>query len=347
MKTISSKIQKLAIVFSMAFATLNSTAQDVHFSQFNGAPLTLNPALTGATNGMWRANGIYRNQWNSVTSPFVTFGASIDAPLFRGVGESSYFAGGLQLYNDRAGDGNLTNMSTLASIAYHKGLGENENMVLSVGMQGGFTQKSVDLARLYFADQFTNGGFQPGTTGENLNPKVQYWTANAGLGWQHAINEKISYQLGVAGHNLNQPQESLLKKRNNEVGLGMRINAYAGAIWWATDKLSIRPAVLYQTQSTATEIITGSEFNYIIGNSDIKSVAPAVFIGAYTRLGDAMLGVVGFEYNSFRLGLAYDYNISPLKSASNGRGGFELTFSYVRPNPLDFAKKMTFPCSRF
>ncbi|MBK7763527.1 MAG: PorP/SprF family type IX secretion system membrane protein [Bacteroidetes bacterium] len=338
---------KLAVAV-LSIASFNSAkAQDMHFSQFNGAPMILNPALTGNFNGQYRVTGIYRNQWSSVTTPYVTFGASVDAQLFRDVAIADYLGGGLAIYNDRSGDGNLANLTALASLAYHKFLGANENVSLSVGLQGGYTQKSIDLSRLYWQDEFYNGGFQPGTTGEQINPKVKYLTANAGVSLGHRLGEKFAYQLGVAGHNLNQPRESFEKKENNEVGLGMRINAQLGAEILAGQRVALRPAVMYQTQSAASELIAGLELGYVVGDPEIRSVATSVFLGGWTRMGDATIITGGLEFEGVRLGLAYDYNTSGLKVASKGNGGFEITLRYVKPNALDFARKIIFPCARF
>ncbi len=344
---IKSITKKIAVSAFALAAFFSAQAQDMHFSQFNGAPMILNPALTGYFNGQYRVTGIYRNQWSSVTTPYVTFGGSVDAQLFRDVAISDYLGGGLAIYNDRSGDGNLANLTALGSLAYHKFLGEDDNKSLSVGLQGGYVQKTIDLSRLYWQDEFFNGGFQPGTTGEQINPKVKYFTANAGLSWGHRIGERFAYQFGVAGHNLNQPRESFEKKKNNEVGLGMRINAQLGFEWNAGDRLSIRPAVMYQTQSSASELIAGSEFLYIVGSPDVRSVATSVFLGGWVRKGDATLITAGMEFQGVRLGFAYDYNTSDLKVASGGNGGFEITLRYVKPNPLDFARKIIFPCSRF
>ena len=339
--------KKLAAAVFVLTAMFSAHAQDMHFSQFNGAPMILNPALTGAFDGMYRVTGIYRNQWSSVTTPYVTFGGSIDAQLKKDVAIADYLGGGLAIYNDRSGDGNLANLTLLGSLAYHKFLGEDDNMSLSVGLQGGYVQKTIDLSRLYWQDEFYNGGFQAGTTGEQINPKVKYFTANAGLSWGHRIGEKFAYQLGIAGHNLNQPRESFEKKQNNEVGLGMRINAQLGATWNAGERISIRPALMYQTQSSASEMIAGSEFLYILGSPEIRSVATGVFLGGWYRMGDASIITGGMEFKGVRLGFAYDYNTSDLKVASGGHGGFELTVSYKKPNPLDFARRIIFPCSRF
>lgn len=344
MKSITRKIAASVIALSAFFST---QAQDMHFSQFNGAPMILNPALTGNFDGLYRITGIYRNQWSSVTTPYVTFGGSFDAHLFPNVAIADYLGAGLAIYNDRSGDGNLANLTALGSLAYHKFLGEEDNKSLSVGLQAGYTQKSIDLSRLYWQDEFYNGGFQPGTTGEQINPKVKYFTANAGLSWGHRIGERFAYQIGFAGHNLNQPRESFEKKKNNEVGLGMRINTQIGAVINAGDRFSIRPAFMYQTQSSASETIAGSEFLLILGEPDIRSVATGVFLGGWYRFGDATLITAGLEFQGVRLGFAYDYNMSDLKVASGGNGGFEITLRYIKPNPLDFARKIIFPCSRF
>ncbi|MBK7037948.1 MAG: type IX secretion system membrane protein PorP/SprF [Bacteroidetes bacterium] len=58
-------------------------AQDVHFSQYNAAPLALNPALTGVNSCDWRAGLTYRNQWNSVTTPYVTYEAFLTCLLLK------------------------------------------------------------------------------------------------------------------------------------------------------------------------------------------------------------------------------------------------------------------------
>src|SRR5690606_28754133 len=124
--------------------------------------------------------------------------------------------------------------------------------------QGGYTQKSIDLSKLYFGDEFNNGVFQQGTSSEwpgFADNKVNYFTVNAGLSWSQSTGERFGYTIGLSAMNLNQPQESFQKKKNSEVGLGMRYAGQLGAIVYASDKFSLRPGVLYQTQSTASEII--------------------------------------------------------------------------------------------
>lgn len=138
-----------------------------------------------------------------------------------------------------------------------------------------------------------------------------------------------------------------MNRSNNEVGLGMRINAQLGAEILAGQRVALRPAVMYQTQSAASELIAGLELGYVVGDPEIRSVATSVFLGGWTRMGDATIITGGLEFEGVRLGLAYDYNTSGLKVASKGNGGFEITLRYVKPNALDFARKIIFPCARF
>jgi type IX secretion system PorP/SprF family membrane protein len=342
-------LKKLVAAVALCGAVLSVQAQDIHFTQFNLSPLTINPAFTGMHSGLWRASGIYRTQWASVTAPYKTTGLSFDMPIAKDIGEDDNLSFGVNVFTDQSGDGNLLNNTVMGSLAYHKFFGQDAKTSLSVGMQGGYSQKSIDLARLYFADQFQNGGYQPGVSLENLNLKTSSWLANVGLNWGHRISNKFGYSIGAAAFNLNQPLETLQKRSSTgaDVGLGMRITSQIGAVWMLSDRISLAPAFLYQTQSSATEMLVGSEVKYILGDPEIRSVASSVFLGGWTRLGDATLVTGGVEFKGFRVGVGYDMTNSKLAAAAGGVGSFELGVSYVQPNPLDFARRVFFPCLRF
>lgn len=327
-------------------------AQDVHFTQFDASPLILNPANTGAFNGDWRASVVYRDQWRSVVgaSAFKTYAASFDMPIIRDISVDDYLAGGIQLYNDRAGDGNLTNFSALLSVAYHKFLGEDAKKVLTIGLQGGYSQKSIDLSRLYFGNEFDEGQWNPG-----INPDRNFlgtgngnYVINAGLSYAQAVSDNFSFTVGVGVNNINQPLESFdSRTKSADVGLGMRYTGQLGAIIQVGDRFALKPAVLYQSQATAMELVAGNEFHYTLGEDYELPTAPAVFAGVWYRHEDAIMATVGVEFKGFRIGFGYDYNTSDLKNASNGNGGFEVSLRYVAPNALSFARKLLYPCGRF
>lgn len=342
-----------ALLFATSVLSVgNAHAQDVHFTQFNASPLTINPAFTGAFQGEYRVSAVYRDQWRSAlgTAAFKTYAVSFDMPLIRDISVDDYLAGGLQLYNDRAGDGNLNNFSGLASVAYHKFMGNDGKMALTVGLQGGYSSKNLDLSKLYFAGDFQNGGWNQGIdpTWANLNNRVGSWVVNAGLAWSHAASEKFSYTIGAGANNLTQPLESFQKqKQTKDVGLGIRYTAQVGAIIGVSDRFSIRPAVLFQSQSAASEIVGGAEFHYKLGEEYTLPTAPAIYAGGWYRHQDAAMMTVGVEFKGFRIGAGYDFNTSSLKSSTNGNGGFEVMLRYIAPSPIDFARKLLYPCGRF
>jgi type IX secretion system PorP/SprF family membrane protein len=339
-------------IAALLLTTPVAFAQDIHFTQFDMQPLVVNPAFTGMFFGKFRINAIYRDQWKSVTVPYKTYGLSFDMPVYT-ESNGDYLAAGLQAYNDQAGDGNLTNFTGLLSVAYHKTFGgkdENSGADLAVGLQGGYASKSIDLSKLYFGDEFVNGTFVPGTTQEyasGMGNHVSYYLINAGISFAYAANEKFSFAIGLGANNLNQPNDAIEKKKNSDVGLDMRYTAQLGANWRSSDRLSLRPAILYQYQATASEIVAGNEFHYRLSGAQATDYnQTAVFLGGWYRTGDAAMITAGFEYSNIRVGLGYDYNISALNNASNGNGGFELAVKYVVPYKTP-GKNRYIPCNRF
>lgn len=345
-------ISRLSLVAGIALASPVAQAQDIHFTQFDMQPLIINPAFTGMFDGQVRAGGIYRTQWQNVTNAYRTYGVYADVPLFI-ERNGDYLASGFQLYNDVAGDGNLKNFTGLVSVAYHKFFGKTDwsGADLAVGLQAGYAQKSIDLSKLYFGDEFVNSTFVPGTSSEyqlGLGNSINYYLVNAGVCFSQATSEKFGYTLGVGANNLNQPNDAIQKKQNSQVGLDMRYTVQAGANWVAGQRLTLRPAVLYQMQSSASEIIAGNEFRYEVGSAPgFQDFSTALFIGGWYRTGDAAMITAGMEFKGFRIGIAYDYNMSGLNSSTNGFGGLEFAVKYVAPNPLKFAHKRTIPCARF
>src|SRR6185369_17233326 len=135
--------------------------------------------------------------------------------------------------------------------------------------------------------------FVPGTSQEyhlGIGNHVSYYLVNAGISFSSAPNEKTNFIIGLAANNINQPNDALLKKQNSQAGLDMRYTGEIGLSIMTNDRFMLRPAVLYQNQASASEIIAGNEFLYMVGGEPgYSNFSTAVFLGAWYRTSDAAM----------------------------------------------------------
>jgi hypothetical protein len=101
--------------------------------------------------------------------------------------------------------------------------------------------------------------------------------------------------------------------------------------------VAYNPGFMYYRQGNLQEIYAGGLIRYKL-NQDSKYTGlqkgMALSIGGYVRARDAFVGAMLFEYGSYAIGFSYDVNTSPLRVASNMRGGYEISLRFVNPNPF-------------
>ena len=210
MKTIL-PYKKLLIVFMMVTAIESAFAQDLHFSQFFEAPLLRNPSLAGIFVGDYRVQGVYRDQWNSITNGYRT--GSLNAEYKMPVGNGSDFVTtGLQCLFDKAGTVGLTTTEILPALNYHKSLSDEKTMYISLGFMGGLVQKMIDRSKVTTSNQYSNGVFNPSVPDGETFPSanIHYWDASVGMSFNTTFGEdqKNSMFVGAAFHHLNRPRNS-------------------------------------------------------------------------------------------------------------------------------------------
>src|SRR5438309_1911526 len=102
-----------------------SSAQDIHFSQFNRSSLNLNPANTGFFDGDFRFSGIHRNQWKSVTVPYKTYSGSFDMTTPYPNAENNLIGAGIVFNSDKAGDSEFGIVEGALSTSLIKNIGND------------------------------------------------------------------------------------------------------------------------------------------------------------------------------------------------------------------------------
>lgn len=304
-------------------------AQDTHFSQFYNSPLSLNPALTGLMSEDIRFAAQYRSQWRSVTVPYQTSMFSTDANLFREELDDDFVGVGLLLMNDKAGDSELKNTQAQLSVSYNKTLNSLANQYLSAGFQIGMVNQSLNFGKLLFDSQFDGQILNPTiASGENLGSQsFNYLDMAAGLAWFYVPNEKTSFYIGGAVAHMNEPDLSFIEGENNQ--LAMKYTVHAGVEFPITGGLSLVPRVIYIQQGPHTETNIGGLLKFRV-NPDYGDDygQTAFYIGSMTRIGDAQIIILRFDYNQFGISASYDFNTSNLDIASQSNGGFELGLTY-------------------
>lgn len=303
-------------------------SQDIHFSQFFETPLLRNPALAGIFSGDLRIQGVYRTQWNSVTVPYQT--GSVNAEYKLPVGNSNDFLslGGEVLY-DKAGTVALTATHILPTVNYHKSLSEEKNMYLSLGFMGGLVQRRIDRSKMTTNSQYNGTAYDPTLNdGETFsNSGYTYFDGSVGISFNSQIgaSEDNNIILGAAYHHFNHSSK-ISFYGNSQLEMIPKWVFSAGLRMGVTDYSFITFQGDYSKQGTSTETIGGVLYSYKLDDPiDPKYIFHA---GAFLRWKDAIIPVAKMEYKPFTIAVSYDVNVSQLKTASSGRGGFELSISY-------------------
>ncbi len=337
---------KLIFFISFILCCHVVTAQDIHFSQYYSAPLTINPSYTGSFNGDYRAGVNYRTQWASVTTPYRTFDLFGDFSLGREFFKLNFFSIGFNIVSDRAGDGNLSVTKLMASGAYHVILDRGKLNELSFGIQAGWVEKSVDYSKFYFDDQWNDTGFDTGLPSGENNTSQTIGYPDAGAGISYAFNgvKKLSAYAGFSMFHLLKSKESFYGDNNH---LGLRPVMNAGLSYKLSDHLTLSPSIFYQEEKSAHEFLAGSMFSYSISSADDPYIASKLYIGLFSRFGDALIPAAGYEISHWRFMANYDINTSSLKAASNGKGAFEISIIYIGNSKKHKGPQLVLPCPRF
>jgi len=301
--------------------------QDIHFSQFNNSPLNLNPANTGFFLGTTRVVLNHRNQWSSVTIPYSTFSAGVDMQVFKRKFFQDIFGAGITLNRDKAGDSEFGTTQANLSFSYIKALNRKNNHFVSVGIQTGMAQRSVNYTRLVFDNQYNGDLYDPNLFHGEQFSRESFWFADisGGLHWYYQAENRLHFNAGIGGFHLNTPKQSLLN--DGDVKLDSKFILYGNNQSELNDKMDLLPGFFLAFQGPYTEVVYGSQIKFIRNkNTNFYS---AINAGIYIRHNDAVIAVLGLDHRKISVGLSYDINFSGLKAASNYMGGFEISGIYI------------------
>ncbi|CAN5174909.1 hypothetical protein BH09BAC5_BH09BAC5_20950 [soil metagenome] len=333
-------IQKIILLFSASGITLLAHAQDVHFSQLTETPLLINPANTALSNNVMAIVN-FKDQWKSVaSSPYRTFNVATDMAFLK-KNSGSRLGVGLNVFSDKAGEGNMG--TTTGQLHLSGVLATNDNNLFSVGLYGGFGQRSLTYGNLEWDKQYDGFSYDASRPNGELSTfgNHSYVDFGAGLAWFYgkghgtlSSNDGMDFTAGFAVQHINKPMYSFYGAGDQK--LPMRIVAHGNADFGIKNKnLVLQPAYLVMIQGGHHEINMGMMVKYLMQDASryTDRKKPAAFVlGGYFRFSDAAVVVAAYEFSDFRLGMSYDVNLSDLKVASKARGGLEIALRYAISN---------------
>lgn len=340
-------MRKFFIIFFFTCLANSIFAQDPHFSQFFASPLTLNPAFTGKFDGTMRLAGNYRNQWPTINRAYVTTTASVDFPILKKLVQNNDTWGlGFMGYSDKSANGAVAFNYFSASTAFHKGLDEDGYTQLGFGMQGTYSNMNIYPNKLTFEDQLTPLGFT-GPTSEVFNGTTlskSFLDINAGLLLSTSSTDRNNLYAGISLYHINRPKQKFLGNTDSAVYLLQpRATFHAGGFFPVSANSALHISALYSSQAKAHETVIGGAFQIATDDLATAENPTSLYVGAWMRLGDALIPFASLEFNNFRVGISYDVNTSSLRTASQSRGGFELSLIYIAKPP----GSKGIPCPKF
>lgn len=317
----------VGLIISMFFGSVFCYAQDINFSQFYELPLLRNPALAGTFRGDIRVTSAFRSQWNSVTVPYKTEALGTELKFGLSQNSNDYLSIGMQITNDIAGDSKMGKTQFLPMLAFHKSLSVERDSYLSLGFLGGAIQQRFDPGKLKFDDQFVNGAYSPTNPTRQTfsNTNVLYWDAAVGMKYSSETTGDIRYYIGAAYFHFTQPKVAFDQSYDIRLNKKVVLNAGLSAPTSETDRV-----ILYVDgfkQGGNNQWQGGFLYKHDMVQED-DDFTCSLSGGVMYRWNDAVIPVLKLDYYNWAVGVTYDANVSKLRSASKGRGGFELTLSY-------------------
>lgn len=343
------------ILFFLVIGT--STAQDIHYTQFYNAPLTINPALTGVFGGDIRFMGNYRGQWSRTPVDYRSFTAVADMKFINRTAGKGFFSGGLVFNYDQAGYSNLNLTNLGLSGSYTRQL--SNNFFASFGGMVSANQRRFNTDDLTFDNNFdpVSGTADPSLgSGEGFPSTNRFFLdLAAGINFRlqgvnaaeliDRLEKRSKLDFGIGVFHVNQPDQSFYD--NYEIPLDIRLAPYIMGVVQLGRNLDAIGNLVGQFQAPYKEFLGMIGARVHLSRKLGRQLAVQLGIGyrfneldQLTATRDAWMPSVEVHYRQWRAGFSYDINISDFDITTQGRGGPEFSVRYIlrKVRPLPYFK---------
>jgi hypothetical protein len=199
----------------------------------------------------------------------------------------------------------------------------------------GISNIAFRTSKLTFDNQWDGDVYnQALSTGENFPTLSRtYFDVAAGLTMGYKFKKTGYVNAGTALSHVNRPDVSFF--RNNDVRLYAKSNSFVSVKYPVNQKVSALVDVLYEKQGPFHETVVSGRASYLLDPANNV----VLYGGFSSRVGDAMILLLGMDYKSYCFGFAYDINYSKFQAATNKRGAFEVAILYIFKKYKPFTPK--------
>lgn len=310
----------IALFFTAFLYSVNG--QDIHWSQFNDNQIFQNPGNAGNFNGDYRIIANYRQQWKSVTVPFTTLSFSGDTRLQK----NKNIGLGALFFHDVAGDGKFRTVEFQANASYLYKLTADSVHTIRPGINIGINHRQVNWDQFSFDNQYNGSFYDPNLPTYEIYQTQKNTNISIGLGtvYEYQLSARKKIMGGIGFYNLNRPNQGFF---SDKVKRDVRTSIYTKGLYELNYDWDLVPSISFQIQGKYRELIIGSSAKYTLINR--LGQYRAIYFGAWYRTKDAGYISAGMDYQSWFIGVSYDFNFSKLIPASNARGGIEFAARYI------------------
>lgn len=305
-------ISIIIIVLCLKLGTENCSAQQMTlYSQYAFDRLIINPAYAGSSN-IISGTLTYKNKLLGIKGAPETQVFSLHAPI-----QSKFMGVGIKVIHDKIGVTDQTGVTVVYS--YHLGFANGK---LSLGIEGGILNYTLDFANLKRSDQ--NDNAIPFTKESVIVPEVAF-----GI-YYHS--EKMYF--GGSAYNL-------ISSKLDKTGYDRSPIAKLSQHYFILNGYKIKMGESFHLEpSWLLKYVAGAPVQLDLNlNAIYKEM---ISLGVSYRTGDATVFMLQYSFKGqVRIGYAYDYTISKLSSYSAGSHEIMLNYTFKLLEPA--LKKITDP----
>lgn len=320
---------KIRFIFLIGLLTteLIAQAQDPHFTQFDAAPFTVNPAYAGVFNGTARLMANYRQQWANLVTPFNTAVISGDVKIGTTSAEDGQhpFNIGMQFMQDQTMAGAYRSSYGGVMASYHVKLDAADEQSIGAGLSFNYGNRRVDFSGISFDRQFASGGFDLSLpNGEAAMQSMKpFYSIGAGLLFR--LSNSLSgtfFDVGFSGYHFNKPVQTVLDDPKQVIPL--RWSGQLTFQQYLNDESLLNVKALFQKQAETSYLLAGISVAKLFGEDQGNMIGA----GIWYRSGESFAPNAFVEFNQMRVGFSYDITYNGMKKTLAPASSYEVSLQW-------------------